>query len=136
MGSVAAVVVNLTAWEARTNGWMIFTFFSIALFAGYSSLLLMPLANVYDESSTTNLRAYQLSVMIFNYYPAESLDSKLYGTIHDVMCSSEREDVVLRGARLIIFKRSWFATAMTFAVSFSVFAYEISQRADLQARGL
>ncbi|OQV19538.1 hypothetical protein BV898_06525 [Hypsibius exemplaris] len=135
MGFVAVVVVNLRGCEVPTLGW-IFKFLSIAFFAGYSNLLLMPLANVYDESSTTNLRAYQLSVMIFNCYPAESLDSKLHGTIYDILCSSEPEDVVLRGARLITFKRSWFSAAMTFAVSFSVFAYEISQRADLQAKGL
>ncbi|OQV24819.1 hypothetical protein BV898_01409 [Hypsibius exemplaris] len=128
MGYVAALIIS-NNHDTDLITW-INNCLSIIFFVGYSTILMLPLAFVYDEAESTNLRAYELSVAVHRCFPDEPLDSQIHQILQDIMFSSEQNSIVLQGAGFINFTRPLFAGTVTFGLSFSVVAYEITQRSN------
>ncbi|OQV24833.1 hypothetical protein BV898_01421 [Hypsibius exemplaris] len=128
MGFVATVIIS-NHHDTNLPTW-IYNCLSIIFFVGYSTILLLPLASVFDEAESTNLRAYELSVAVRRCFPDEPSDSQIHEILQDIMSSSEQNSIVLQGAGFINFTRPLFAGTVTFGLSFSVVAYEITQRSN------
>ncbi|OQV24821.1 hypothetical protein BV898_01410 [Hypsibius exemplaris] len=125
MGFVALVIMsdssaNLGAWLSNCV--------SSVIFVGYTTVLLCPLAFAYEEAESTHFQVYQLSVAIRRHFPKEAIDSQMHEILQDIMGLSEEKSIVLQGAGVINYTRSWFAGTITLTLSFSVLAYELTQR--------
>ncbi|OQV13622.1 hypothetical protein BV898_12165 [Hypsibius exemplaris] len=127
MGFVATVII--TDPSKNLGDWL-YNCLSIMFFVGYSTVLLLPLAHVYEEAESTNFQVYQLSLAIRRNFPGEASDSQVHEILQALMGSSERNSIVLQGSGCINFTRPWFAGTVTLGLSFSVLAYEITQRSN------